>query len=146
MLGPIEIPRRGDLHHLIMVVNFDEIVQNSFVVGTVLIVKLLNEIEDVFHFRHVASRPNPQLAAWALKALGLNVFNLVYREVALLSPLELLVEEVQHRKVEGPDVVSARQVNIVVGVEGGEGDGSAEIGFAAAGQRLLGDLVEMALG
>lgn len=78
---------RGDLNHFILVVNLDKVIKDSFIVRAVLVVQFFNQIENVFHLRHVARGPNPELAAWILETLCLDVFHLVDSEVSLLPPL-----------------------------------------------------------
>ena len=103
--------------HLIVFVDIDEVVRDEVVVGHIPIVQRLDMIEDGLDILNVPRRSHPQLLARILETFGLNVAHLVNGEVALLSPLELLIEEVQHREVERPDVIPPSQVNVVVGVE-----------------------------
>ena len=103
--------------HLIVFVDINEVVRDEVVVGHIPIVQRLDMIEDGLDILYVPRRSHPQLLARILETFGLNVAHLVNGEVALLSPLELLIEEVQHREVEGPDVIPPSQVNVVVGVE-----------------------------
>ena len=103
--------------HLIVFVDIDEVVRDEVVVGHIPIVQRLDMIEDGLDILDVPRCSHPQLLARILETFGLNVAHLVNGEVALLSPLELLIEEVQHREVEGPDVIPPSQVNVVVGVE-----------------------------
>ena len=133
------------MNHLVVVIDFDEVIEDGLVVRAVFVVELLNQIENVFDLWHVTGRANPQLTSRVFEALGLDVLHLVDGEVALFTPLQLLVQEVEHREVERPDVIPARQVNIVVGIEGSERDGSAEISLAASRQRLLCYLVQVPL-
>ena len=74
-------------------------------------------IEDYVDIFDVTRRSNPQLLARILEAFGLNVAYLVNSKVALFTPLQLLVQEVEHREVEGPDVIPPGKVDIVVGVQ-----------------------------
>lgn len=103
--------------HLIVFVDIDEVVRDEVVVRYIPIVQRLDMIEYGLDILDVPRRSHPQLLARILKTFCLNVAHLVNGEVALLSPLELLIKEVQHREVEGPDVIPPSQVNVVVGVE-----------------------------
>jgi hypothetical protein len=145
MLRAINGPVGGDLNHFVVVVNLYEVVQNGIVVGAVLVVEFLYQIENVFHLVYITSWTNPELATGIFEAPSFDVLYLIDSEVTLLPPLQFFVEEVKHSHIEGPNVVSARQVDVVVRIERGKGDCSAEVGLATARKGLLGDLVEVAL-
>ena len=98
-------------------------------------------VKDRLHLGDVASGADPKLFFGVSEILGLNLLHLVDGVVALLAPLQLLVEEVHHREVVRPDVVAPRQVDIVVGVERGEGYRAAEVDLAPLWQWLLGYLI-----
>ena len=51
-------------------------------------------VEDGLHVRDIVGGPDPQLLAGVFEALCLNVAHLIDRVVALLSPLQLLVQEI----------------------------------------------------
>jgi hypothetical protein len=80
--------------HLIVIVDIDEVVRDEVVVGHIPIVQRLDMIKDGLDILDVPRRSHPQLLARILETFGLNVAHLVNGEVALLSPLELLIEEV----------------------------------------------------
>lgn len=136
----------GQVLHFVVIEDFNQVVVDVVVVGAVGVVELLDVVEDGLNVGDVAGGADPELAPWVFEVFCFYVTHLVYGVVPLFAPLQLLVQEVQHREVEGPDVVTAREVDIVVGVQGGEGDSAAEINFAAFGQRLLRHLVKVALG
>ena len=98
--------------------------------------QLINQLKDFLHLLHVFRRAHPELALGPFEALGLDLFDLHDGIVALLAPLQLLIEEVEHGEVETPHVVAARQVNVVVGVERGERDRPAEVCVLPLGHRL----------
>lgn len=77
---------------------------------------------------HVLGRTYPELALRVAQTLCFDLFDLHDREVALLSPLKLLVEEVEHCEVETPHIVATGQVHVVVGVEARKGNCAAEVG------------------
>lgn len=136
----------GDDLHLVLIVHFDELLLNQVVVGAVGVVEAVDVVEYRLHLGDVARRAHPQLFFRVAEVARFDVLHLINGVVSLFPPLQLLIQEVHHREVVGPDVVAARQVHIVVGVQGGEGDRASEVDFAALGQRLLGNLVEVALG
>ena len=95
-------------------------VHDELIIWDVCIVKRLNVLEDLLDLFNSLGRPDPELALGALQALGLDVFYLYYSEISLFSPLELLVQKVEHGEVEGPHVVASGQINVVMGVQTGE--------------------------
>lgn len=105
---------------------------NLIVVGSILILQFINEIEYNLYLRHIPSRPNPQLALGILKALSFDFLHLVYGIVSLLAPLQFLIQKVEHGEIKTPQVVSSTQIDVVVRVEGRETHGAAEVGFAAS--------------
>ena len=125
------------LLHNIIVVDLQQLVDDELVVRHVGVVQPLDVVENLVNLLDTLGGANPELAFWALEALGLDILNLHDGEVPLLTPLELLVEEVEHRKVKTPHIVSTRKVNVVVRVQTREGDRTAEVSVFAFGQRRV---------
>jgi len=97
----------------------------------------MNLIEDLVHFLHHLGRAHPELALRVAQALCLYFFDLNDSEVSLLTPLKLFVQKVEHCEVKTPHVVTACQIDVVVRVETGEGDGAAEVSILSLGHRLV---------
>ena len=110
----------GHLYHVIVVVNLKELMDDVLVVRLVRIVKLLDLLQDLLDLFDAFCRTNPQLSLRILQAFGFDVLHLDNREVALLSPLQLLIQEVQHGKVQTPHVITSSQVDVIVSIETGE--------------------------
>jgi len=123
--------------HLIIIINRQELRLDVQVVWLIHVVEGLDVVEDVLNFANLGSRTAPQLAARVFQALRFDVLHLVDGVVALLSPLEFLIQKVEHREIKGPDVISASKFNILVGVQGREGDGASEICLLALGHGVL---------
>ena len=87
------------LYHVIIVVNLKELMDDVLVVRLVRIMKLLDLLQDLLDFFDAFCRTNPQLSLRILQAFGLDIFHLDNSEVSLLSPLQFLIQEVQHGKV-----------------------------------------------
>ena len=66
-------------------------------------------IEYVPHLDHVP-RGDPEFLIRLPHALRFDGFDLIHRVVLLLSPLELLVQEVQYHEVQGPEVVPPTEI------------------------------------
>lgn len=86
--------RRRALHHIVTIVNLNQVVDHIGVVGHVSVAQLVNLVEDLVYFLDVLGRADPELALGVAQALRLNLFNLHDGEIALLSPLKLLIEEI----------------------------------------------------
>lgn len=93
-----------------------QVVSHQAVVGTVLVVESLQVVVDVLDLLVMASR-KPELLVGSVETGFLNVFNLVHGIVLLLAPFQLLVQEVEDHEVEGPEVISPREVLQWVGGE-----------------------------
>lgn len=98
--------------------------------------KRLDHGKNLLHFFNALGRANPELALRILDALGLDLFDLDYRVVSLLSPLKFLIQEVEHCKVETPQIISTRQVDIIVRVQTRKRDSAAEVCVAPLGHGL----------
>lgn len=105
----------------------------------------LDVIQDILDLFDALGRPDPEFALGTLQAFRLDVLDLHDGVVSLLSPLKLLVQEVEHGEVQAPHVVPASQVNVVVRVQAGERDGAPEVSIFALGHRLA-VCVQMLLG
>ena len=127
----------GHLYHVVVVVDLKELMDDKLVVGLVRIVKRLDVLQDLLHLLDALCRTNPQLSLRILQAFGLDVLHLDNREVALLSPLQLLIQEVQHGEVKTPHVITSGQVDVIVSIETGEGDGTAEVSILTLSNRLV---------
>ena len=103
-------------HHIILVVDLNKVVDHALVVWHVCVAKLVDLMEDVMDLFDVFGRAHPQFAFGCAQALGLDILDLHNGEIALLSPLEFLVEEVKHREVQAPHVVAACQVHVIMGI------------------------------
>ena len=117
LLPVVILTGRVQLHHFKLVVDGHDLVVDLVVVWTVFIRQLVNQVEDHFYLGNFASGADPQLALGILEALGFNVFHLIYRVVALLAPLQLLIQEVEHSEVKAPQVIAPTQINIIVRIE-----------------------------
>ena len=106
----------GHLYHVIVVVDLKKLMDDELIVGLVRIVKRLDVLQNLLHLLNALCRTNPQLSLWVLQAFGLYVFDLDNREVTLLPPLQLLIQKVQHGKVQTPHVITSGQVNIIVSI------------------------------
>lgn len=137
-----ELPLRDDTVvasycvHVVLVVDLEQQVLDGVVVWAVLVLQLVDLVEDQLNFWNAVGRTDPELLLRILEALGFDVFDLVNTVVSLLTPLELLVEEVKHREVETPEVVTAGQVDVVVCVQRRERDRATEVGLLAFGHDL----------
>lgn len=87
------------LLHGVVVVNLEQLVDHELVVGHVLVVQARDVVEDLLDLLDALGGADPEFAARALQALSLDVLDLVDGVVALLTPLELFVQEVQHREI-----------------------------------------------
>ena len=105
------------LHHIIVVVDLEEPVDDLAVVRHVCILQLANMHHDLLDFFHALGRTDPELLLGHFETLGLDVLDLSDGIVSLLSPFELLVEEVKHCKVETPHVVPPCQIDAHVCVQ-----------------------------
>ena len=108
------------LNHIVVVVNLQQVVDHQLVIRHVCIVQRLNVIEYLLDLLDAFGRSDPQFALRTLEALRLDVLDLHDREISLLSPLELLVQKVEHREVQTPHVVTSGQIDIVVRIEAGK--------------------------
>jgi len=106
--------------HFILIVHFYKLLLDQVVVGAVCVVQIANVVEDRLHLGNVACCTNPKLLFRVAEVPCLNVLYLIYRVVTLFPPLQLLIQEIHHRKVVRPDVVPPRKVHIVVRVQRGE--------------------------
>lgn len=104
------------LSHLVVVVNRDQLVSAELVVWLVDVVKTFDVVEDVFHLRNFFGWAHPKSFFGMPKTFCLDFLDLVNRVVTLFTPLQLLVQEVEHGEVEAPNVVTARKVNVIVRV------------------------------
>ena len=68
------------------------------------------------HFGNRLARANPETPPRPLQTLCLDILHLVDSVVTLLAPLKLLIQKVQHREVQAPNVVPSRQVDVIMGV------------------------------
>lgn len=102
--------------HFVVVVNIDKVICDEVVVWHISIVQRVDMSENSLYISDVPRRTRPQLFTRIFKAFCLYVAHLVNREVALLTPLKLLIQKVQHRKVKRPDVISSGEINIIVRV------------------------------
>lgn len=119
--------------HLEVVVDVDQVVVNQVIVGAIGVIQGHDVIKNALDVGDVAGGPGPELLARVLEVLGLDVAHLVDRVIPLLAPLELFIQKVQHREVEGPDVVPARQINIIVSVQTCERDRAPEVDLSPLG-------------
>lgn len=103
-------------------------------------------MENALNLCDIACCAYPEFFLWIPEIFGFYVFDLINRVVALLPPFQLLIQEVHHCEVVAPNVVSARQIHIIVRIETGEGNSASEVNFAPFGQWLFSDLVQVALG
>ena len=94
-------------------------------------------IEYFLDFFDALGRTDPELAFGVFEALGFDVLHLHNSEVSLLSPLELLIEEVEHGEVEAPHVVTPGEVDVIVRVETGERDRAPEVRIFTLGYRMI---------
>lgn len=85
---------RWALHHVVTIVNLNQVIDHIGVVGHVSVAQLVNLVEYLVHFLDVLGRANPELALGVAQALRLNLFNLHDGEIALFSPLKLLIQEI----------------------------------------------------
>ena len=85
----------------------------------------------------------PQFFSGIAETLSLYVSYLSDRVVSLLSPLQFLVEKVEHCEIKRPDIVATREVNVVVGVETCKRHCASEINFFSFCQRLLRQLIKV---
>ena len=136
---------RLSLHHVVAIVNLDQIVDHVGVVGHVSVSQLVNLVENLVHFLHVLGGAHPELALRVAQALRLDLLDLHNGEIALLTPLKLLIEEVEHREVKTPHVITAGQVDIIVRIETREADRATEVSILALWHWLV-LAVEMLLG
>ena len=125
------------LYHVVVVVYLKELLDDKLVIRLVRIVKRLDVLQDLLHLLDALSRTNPQLSLRILQAFGLDVLHLDNREVTLLSPLQLLIQEVQHGKVKTPHVITSGEVDVIVRIETGERDGTAEVSILTLSNRLV---------
>ena len=94
-------------HHVVLVVDLHKVVDDTLVVWHVSVAQLMYLMEDVMHFFHILGWSDPEFAFGIAKALCLDVLHLHDGEVTLLTPLQLFIQEVEHREVQTPHVVSA---------------------------------------
>ena len=106
----------GHLYHVVVVVDLKELMDDKLVIGHVRIVKRLDVLQDLLHLLYALCRTNPQLSLRILQAFGLDVLHLVNREITLLSPLQLFIQEVQHGKVKTKHVITSCQVDVIVSI------------------------------
>ena len=125
------------LHHVVIVVDLKELMDYKLVVWLVRIVKRLDVLQDLLDLLDALGRPNPQLSLGILQALGLDVLHLDNCKVTLLPPLQLLIQEVQHGKVETPHVITSGQIHVIVSIEAGKRDGSAEVSILTLSNWLV---------
>ena len=133
------------LDHIVVVVDLKQPADNLAVVWHVCILELVNMHHDLFYLLHSLGRTYPEFPLWLLEALRLDLLDLSDRVVSLFSPFKLLVQEVEHRKVETPHIVASSQINAHVRVQRSKGDGSSEIGtFSLRNRHII--AVKMLLG
>lgn len=100
--------------------------------------------EDSVHLLDIL-RSYPKLLPRVVKALLLDVFDLIHGRFLLVSPLELLVQEVEDDEVERPEVISSREVDAIVGIQRCKRYGSPEVGLVALFDRVT-SIVQVLLG
>jgi len=71
-------------------------------------------LKDGVHFGDSLCGPNPQSALRGSQTLVLDILHLVNCVVSLLAPFQLLVQKVEHCEIETPDIVSSRQVDVIM--------------------------------
>ena len=125
------------LHHVVTIVDLNQVVDHAGVVGHVSVSQLVNLVEDLVHFLDILGWADPELALGVAQALRLDLFDLHDGEIALLTPFELLIEEVKHREVQTPHVITASQVDIIVRIETRKADCTAEVSILALRYRLV---------
>jgi hypothetical protein len=135
---------KTSLRELIFEVNSFQLIANKVVIRLVGVVEFFEVIENVLDLLDVLGG-DPEKVLRVLQALSLDLLDLLHGVLLLFAPGELFLEKVEDHKVKAPQVVASGQVDAVVGVEGGEGDGAPEVGLLALGDGL-GVLVEVALG
>jgi hypothetical protein len=78
-----------------------QVVPNQLIVRTVLVLQRLDMVKDGLYLHHVFRR-NPQLFPRLVKTGLLDVFDLVHSVVLLLSPFQLLIQEVKNHEIQRP--------------------------------------------
>ena len=79
------------LDHVIVVVDGQELVDHTLVVRCVGVVQRLDHRQDLLDLFDALGGADPELTLGVLETLGFDLFDLNYRVVSLLSPLELLI-------------------------------------------------------
>lgn len=102
-------------------------------------------VKDIFDLLDALGLVGPKILLRILETACLDCLDSFHGIVAILPPLQLLLQEVHNDEVETPQVISSAQVDIVVGVEAGETDSAAEISLPSGPERVL-VVVEMLFG
>lgn len=72
---------------------------DELVVGAISVIQRVNVLENLGNIFDVFCGADPELFTWVLETFGFDFFHLVNSEVALFSPLKLLIQKVKHREV-----------------------------------------------
>jgi len=64
-------------------------------------------LKNVLTICDFSCRTNPKFLLWIFEALSFDVFDLTDGEVFLFSPFKTLVEEIKHREIKRPNVISS---------------------------------------
>lgn len=110
--GALQVVRDFGASH----VDALELISDEFVVRSVFVLERADVLKDDFDFIQVASL-EPELLFGIAQTVCLDVPHLVHSVLLLLSPLQLLVEEVENDEVVAPEVVSPGQILFEVSQE-----------------------------
>ena len=114
----LDIKRKAGLNvdWLSAFVDSDELLLDLVVVWLVGVLERPDVVEDIFDFLDVLRLVDPKILLRILKTSRFDLLYSLHRVFPVLTPLQLLLEEVQDDEVQTPEVVPPRQVYVVVGV------------------------------
>lgn len=97
-------------------------IQNTFKLSSdvgiarlVLIVQTLQVKEYILHLRNVF-RDDPEFLLRIVETVGLNILDFVHSVLLLFPPLEFLIEKVEYHEVQAPEIISSREINVVMSI------------------------------
>lgn len=121
---------------LVVFVNTDKLLLDIVVVRFVDILEPVQVLEYVFDLLQVLSFL-PKFLLRVLEALSFDAFDLVHGVLLDFSPDQFFLEEVKNDEVETPQVVSPRQVDVIVSIEACERDSASKVSLLPLPYRVF---------
>ena len=121
-----ELISRLLVNWLIVLINADELIFYVLVVGHISVLESLDIVKDVFDFLNVFGLV-PKKSFWRFKTPSLDILDLIHSIFFNFSPHQFFFQKVKYYEIKAPEIISSRQVNVIMSIQTGKTDRSSEI-------------------